>query len=267
MRQSRRKYHGGGFYNKWCIKGDGTLGEYFSQSSPFFQSDSTNKAVSLRCRLAVDVADTEFRALWGYGGPGGVSGDGSMYIGFTNQTSEEGDNTRIGIIGNEGATAHSAIGQTTNILLQEWVNVIIQVTSGGTLEIYINGILESLNWLVGSNTNLWPGNTDFNAPIQSIFMSSFISGTLASPLEGFVDEFQYWNKSLNAEEAFALHGSYQKDPRLLPFSSDLLSWTRMGDLRIDRSGTLEFYDLIRSGELYTASGLITASNYQSIGAI
>lgn len=256
---NRRIYHGGGYYNNWCFGTFDDLGEYFDQENPFFESDTTDKAISIRAYLNNQVLDGEFETILGMAGGATTNNaaKGCMYVGFTKNIAEEGDVTRISIDCKlDGTTANIAIGQNTDIDVGEFYNIIIQTTVGNTTEIFINGIQETLAWISGSDEGIWAGDLIIQTPLRSIIGSYLVNGipSSAGAFDGYIDQMQYWTAALTSNQALELHGTFIKDPRRVTFKDLLASWYTIGDHIDDGKIFLsnKLNDEIRLGEQYDA---------------
>jgi hypothetical protein len=112
----------------------------------------------------------------------------------------------------------------TSLSAGVWVHVVVAYSSAPSCIVYFNGVAQAMTLVantLASNTS----NT------QDMRLGRRWGGLLDSVwLDGYLDEWAYWNKTLSAPEAAAVYnGGVPHDLTLLDTVANLKQWLLMGD--------------------------------------
>lgn len=129
------------------------------------------------------------------------------------------------------------------------------VSNGSTWSIYVNGTLQSLTNISGSNTGDWLG--DIAGANRVLRFAAQGAATPQNWCHCRINEAVYWDRALSGAEVSEWYNSgVPRNPHRLSSAADLAGWWRMGDSRDDAT---TIYDEIGSNNLTLVN--MDASNY------
>jgi hypothetical protein len=106
-----------------------------------------------------------------------------------------------------GTTVNNITGAT--VLTANTTYHVIFKSDSTKFYAYINGLPETFNATIGSNTGKWFGNTTVTAPAKTLIGSYWSNGALNTPWKGSIGSVLYLNYAISDADAFNLYRLWQ----------------------------------------------------------
>lgn len=241
---------GSRFRNALCVQFNG-VDESLTLTNPSFGNDSLGTA-ALWWRPDSLLTANGSRAIWSFVDPG--TGEFFAVRQFRGTTTA--NQNRIQIL-----NTSSPIGNwhgNTALAASTWYSIVL-TSDSSSWSLYVNGSLQSLTNISGSNSGNWLADI----PGGSNRVMRFAAQGSATPAQFCpcrIDEITIWGNAWSAGDVAEWHNAgVPRNPHRLSFASSLREWWRCGDSR-DTGATI--YGEYANNDLSTVN--MDGSNYVSV---